>query len=119
MRNRAQDSNGDYLFGRGPSQFLVDSPDAVAQAARTRLELFAGDWFLDAAEGTPYGSDVLGNNTSDLFDAAMTSRILDTPGVAAITDYASSVDPSTRQLRIVATIATAYGSATFSQEFTA
>lgn len=111
MRNRVQDANGDYVFGRGPSQFMVDSADAVAQAARTRLELFTGDWFLDAAEGTPYATDILGNNTAYRFDAAMTARILDTPGVAAITDYASTLDSATRQLRIVATIATVYGSA--------
>jgi hypothetical protein len=109
MRYRAQDNAGDYIFGRGPAQFLVDSPESVAQAAKTRLELFVGDWFLDAAEGTPYRSDILGNNTADLFDAAITSRILDTPGVAAITDYASTVDPATRQLRVVVKIATVFG----------
>lgn len=117
MRYRAQDDLGDYMFGRGASQFLANSPDAVAQACRTRLELFAGQWFLDSDEGTPYGAEVLGSNTADQYDAAIQARILDTPGVAAITDYASTVDRATRQLRIAATISTVYGSSTLTQAY--
>ena len=55
MRNRAMDANGDYQFGRS-GLFLVDSPAGVAQAIKTKLLLAAGEWFLDADEGTPYST---------------------------------------------------------------
>lgn len=115
MRYRTQSPSGDYVFGQGAAQFLVDSPDAVAQAVATRLQLATGDWFLDVTDGTPYASDVLGAGTSTRYDQAIRARILDTPGVVALTDYASTLDRSTRQLTIAATVATIYGAAFISQ----
>jgi hypothetical protein len=115
MRYRTLTPTGDYSFGAGGAQFLVDSPDAVAQAVETRLQLATGDWFLDVTEGTPYATDILGAGTATRYDAALRARILDTPGVAALVDYASTLDRSTRQLRVAATISTIYGNATISQ----
>lgn len=42
MRYRREDENGDYTFGRGDSGFFVDCPEAVAQAVKTRLQLWQG-----------------------------------------------------------------------------
>lgn len=115
MRYRTLAPGGDYTFGQGGAQFLVDSPDAVAQAVATRLSLASGDWFLDVTEGTPYATDILGAGTATRYDQALRQRILDTPGVAALVDYASTLDRSTRKLTVAATVSTVYGNATFTQ----
>jgi hypothetical protein len=107
MRYRALDANGDYTFGRGSANFLVDTPAAVGQAVKTRLGLMAGEWFLDVTEGTPYGTEILGAHTQATYDAAVRARVLDTPGVLSITSYSSS--NVNRSLRIQMTIETIYG----------
>src|SRR5260364_424406 len=54
MRYRRLDAAGDYAFGRGLSDFEQDTPEAVAQAVKTRLALRFGEWFLDTSDGTPW-----------------------------------------------------------------
>ena len=107
MRYRALDADGDMTFGHGQSDFLIDTPEAVAQAASTRLRLLTGEWFLDVEEGTPYATQILGNNTTPTYDEAIRERILDTQGVESIEDYSSSV--AGRQLTVQATVNTVYG----------
>ena len=114
MKYRALSPTGDYVFGQGPSEFLSNSPATVAQAVRTRLLLFTGEWFLDLNEGTPYEQKILGKNTQPLYDQAFRERILGTPGVLSITDYASYLSAD-RHLSVQATIDTLYGSATIQQ----
>jgi len=116
MRNRALSPSGDFQFGLSDAQFLVNSPEAVAQAVRTRLELRTGEWFLDLLDGTPYREKILGENTQPLYDQAIQERIAGTPGVLAITDYSSTLDRS-RKLSVSATISTIYGIATIHQGF--
>ncbi|SUP81231.1 Uncharacterised protein [Yersinia pseudotuberculosis] len=67
MRYRREDESGDYTFGQGDNTFLIDSPEAVAQAVKTRFELWRGQWFLDLTEGTPYIQSVLGKQRSDVY----------------------------------------------------
>jgi hypothetical protein len=112
VRYRALDSSGDYSFGRGQDNFLVDQPETVAQAIRTRLLLMTGEWFLDVTEGTPYTTDVVGEHTQFTYDAAIQSRVTETPGVLQITTYTSSV--VNRALSIDMTVDTIYGPARLS-----
>lgn len=115
MRYRQLGAEGDYQFGRS-GLFLINSPAAVAQAIKTRLKLWTGEWFLDSEEGTPYATEILGTGTSDTRDLAVRSRILDTVGVKEITDYSSSMSP-TRQFVVSVTVATIYGSTSLIVEF--
>lgn len=112
MRYRRQDDNGDYVFGQGSSEFLVDVPDAVAQAVLTRLKLVRGEWYLNADEGTPWLTQVLGEGTLDTYDLALQEVILDTPGVLQIDSYASVLDGATRALTVAAVLTTIYGETT-------
>lgn len=107
---RQLDTNLDYVFGQR-TRFLVDTPEAVAQAINTRLLLWAGEWFLDLSEGTPYLQEILGYGTQDSRDIAIKERVLGTPGVLSIVQYSSSVQ--NRKLRVECTVRTQFGDTTF------
>ena len=111
MRYRALDAAGDMQFGRGASLFLRNSPEAVAQAIRTRLLLFQGEWFADTAAGTAWNSRVLGERTEDARLPELRARILGTPGVRALLALAAGFDAGARRLRVAADVDTIYGAA--------
>jgi hypothetical protein len=112
MRYRALSSDGDFSFGRGGNNFLVNTPETVAQAVKTRLGLITGEWFLDVTEGVPYTTDVLGTGTSESYDLAIQDRVLGTEGVTEILGYVSDVNKETRALSVEIVIDTVYGQAT-------
>lgn len=114
MRYRAMSPSGDYIFGPG-SYFLVNSPEAVAQAVQTRMTLYVGEWFLDTREGLDK-SLILGNNTAATRDPEIQQRILGTAGVKSLLSYQSSVDEQ-RNFTVQAVIDTIYGEATIQQVF--
>ena len=107
MRYRKLSDTGDYTFGQGQANFLIDSPDAVAQAIQTRLLLMTGEWFLDTTDGTPYATQILGMNTAATRDLAVKRRVLQTPGVKQITSYSSQVVD--RKFSVSVTVDTIYG----------
>ena len=111
MRYRQLSATGDYTVGL---PFYTNSPNAVAQAIETRLKLWLGEWFVDQTDGTPWLTQILGPRASRNPDAAIKQRILGTPGVVSIQSYSSSYDGSTRNLTVLATVQTHYGSTTVS-----
>jgi hypothetical protein len=108
MRYRRLDS-GDMTFGRGASDFLVNSPETVAQAVRTRLGLQLGDWFLNNQEGIDWRARVLGKYTIDTRDLTIRDRILGTLGVTGISNYVSLLNVDNRAFTVSVTIDTIYG----------
>jgi hypothetical protein len=112
MRYRSEDASGDYTFGLNGTNFLIDSPETVAQAVKTRLGLIQGEWFLDQTAGTPYNTEILGAHTQATRDLALQTIILDTQGVTEILEYASYLNPATRAFTWAATIDTEYGTTT-------
>lgn len=110
MRYRALSPTGDYQFGKSDAHFLVNTPEAVAQAVRTRFDLHTGEWYLDLLEGTPYETKILGENTQPVYDQVIQERILGTEGVLTIKEYASVLDEN-RRLTVSATLDTVYGEA--------
>lgn len=110
MRYRKLTSDGDYSFGQGPRDFLVNTPEAVGQLVKTRMQLFTGEWFLNLLEGLPYNPEVLGMGTGPTYDAAIRQHIRETQGVLNISEYNSLLDRSTRHLTATAKINTIYGS---------
>lgn len=109
MRYRKLDANGDYSLGGGLAAFFVNSPDAVAQAVKTRLMLWQAEWFLDTTDGTAWATEVLGPRTSATRDAVIRNRILTTPGVNVILSYSSSFDSPSRTFRVSVSLDTIYG----------
>lgn len=110
---RKQDSNGDMVFGKGANNFLVNSPDGVAQAVLTSLKLFQGEWLLDTTAGVPYSTKILGFGNVPFYDATIQEAILNTAGVLSITSYTSYLTQD-RKLTVNVTINTDYGQAIMS-----
>lgn len=130
MRLRKQTASGDYIFGHNAADFWHNQIEGVAQAVKTRLLLYAGEWFLDRNEGTPWGGfpldpavvrqgQILGEHTRLSRDVALQRRVLGTPGVSLINSYTSSTDPDARRFTASMTITTIYGPFTLSVRPTA
>ena len=109
MRYRKLDDNNDYRFGHGNNDFYQDTPEAVAQSVATRLRMLLGEWFLDTTDGTPWATEILGEQTRLTYDMAIRRRVLLAPGVTQITDYQSFNDGQTRHLSVNLAIDTVYG----------
>lgn len=116
MRYRREDSDGDYTFGQGDDTWLINSPECVAQAVKTRFELWYGQWFLDLTEGTPWIQSVLGKQRPEVYNLAIRQRILETQGVNSIIDFDTTLNTSSRRVIFTATIDTIYGTTTVTSE---
>lgn len=112
MRYRKLDENGDYVFGNGQDDFLKNSPEAVAQAVKTRLLLWKEEWFLDVEEGTPYLQGVIGKHSEETRNTVLRTRILNTEGMRSILSFENIIDPETRKLSLSVSIDTIYGNTT-------
>jgi hypothetical protein len=110
VKYRRLDNNGDFSFGHGAQDYLVDSPAAVAQAIKTTLALYQGEWFLDTTVGIPYITDVLGYGTQGLYDTLIQSTVASVQGVDSIISYTSSLDHFTRVLTVTMEVKTIFGS---------
>lgn len=119
LRVRALDANGDYRFGGGIGEFLIDSPEAVAQKIKTRMALWQGEFFLDSLAGTPWMQQILGRHASGpplapqqsvsmIYDVALKQVLSATRGVSQILSYSSSFDGNARTLTVSATVLTIF-----------
>jgi hypothetical protein len=107
MRVRAEDSNGDYTFGRGSGNFLVDTPAVVGQLVANELGLMEGEWFLDKTAGTPWWQKIIGYGGN--YDTALRGVILGVNGVTGLTNYSSTLSPDSRALTVVGNLQTVFG----------
>lgn len=99
------------VFGGGLNDFFINSPNGVAQAVKTRLNMYVGDWYLNTLDGTPWDTKVLGKYTGSIRDPALRARILGTTGLLAITGYDSQFNDTTRRFAVSVSISTIYGAA--------
>lgn len=111
MKYRTLSPSGDYVFGRGTGSILTDSPQAVGQAAYTRLRLQAGEVFWSVDSGVPYETNVVGYGDKRDRDAVILAALLGTQGVFEVLSFDSQIDPTTRRYGFSATLQTIYGSA--------
>lgn len=111
MRVRALTATGDMAFGRSQGNYYRDQAEAVAQVVKTRLNLLLGEFFLDTADGTAWKTKVFGRNTASTYDVVIRARILNSPGVTAISEYSSDVVRAARALNVQVTVLSLYGPA--------
>ena len=80
---------------------LVDGVEAIRQELQIRYRFFAGEWFLDPDEGTPYIRDVLKKNPNEGQMRAMLSEVArTTPGVESVDDLQLDLDGANRLLTV-------------------
>jgi hypothetical protein len=109
MRYRKLAPDGDYSFGNGQQDFYRDVPEAVGQAAKTRLLLWLGEWFLDIEEGTPFMQGILGKYSVQDANVTIQDRAINTQGMVDIKNYVSTFEPDSRGLSAQFDIDTIYG----------
>lgn len=116
MRYRRETADGGYTFGSGDNSWLINSPEAVAQAVKTRFELWRGQWFLDTTAGMPWAQSILGKHDPTTYGIIIRKYILETRGVRSILSFNSTVNSLTRRVQFTAEIDTIYGTTTVSAE---
>lgn len=112
MRYRKLSDDGDFSFGLGKTNYYISVPDAVAQAALTKLRLFFQEWELDTTDGTRWKSDILGaNKTDDQILIEIRRRLNQVPHVRSIDSLTLGHDKNSRSLTITAYLTTDFGQA--------
>lgn len=109
MRYRQLSPTGDYMFGSGQKNFLINSPEAVAQKVVTVFRLWLGEWFLNTDDGTPYLQGILNKHSQDEADTTFQSQIATIEEVIGVIDFSSSIDPLTRKYSVSFKLNTIYG----------
>ena len=109
MKVRILSPSGDYTFGQSQLNFYSNVPAAPAQVAKTSLELWQGEWYLDLSEGTPYLTGVLGKHSQTMADAVIKNQVLNAQGITGVSNFQSSIDTKTRQYSVQMTVSTIYG----------
>lgn len=107
MRYRKLDDDGDYVFGNGSAVFLTDA-EAVAQAIKTRIMHWTGEWWEDMNSGTPM-QNIIGSRNLQYADEAIRKRVLDTQHVQSIIFWDSSFNQDSRSLKVAMAVETDYG----------
>lgn len=107
MRIRAIDESGDWKFGKGRQDYLLDL-DALKVNLETRLKSWKGNCFFDLSAGVDY-NNFLDVGTKDLLDRDVKRVILQTEGVILMNSYSSVLDRNSRNLTIECNIVTIFG----------
>lgn len=113
MRYRRLDKNGDYSFGNGQYDFLVDI-EAVPQAIKTKLNLFEGEWWEDLKEGFPFYQDIAASfirkdEDKDIITRICCNRISDVQQVNSFLSINANFDNEKRKYSLTVDVDTEYG----------
>lgn len=107
MTVRKLDDNGD-IATQGVQ--FISGREEVAQTILTRLRLFLGEYFRNIQDGTPWYEQILGKQVNlDAAEAAIRSRIVNTPDVVRLTRFSADFDINTRTYTVSAGVLTKYG----------
>lgn len=74
MKYRKLTSTGDYSFGSGGNDY-ADGNEAVAQAIKTKLLLFYGEWWENLGEGIPMFQSVLGQTNPETIKSSLSMLV--------------------------------------------
>jgi hypothetical protein len=116
MRDLKLDINGDLAI-EGGDLVIVSGAECLAQYLRTRLRLFAGEWFLDTRLGVPYFEQILVKSPDlSLIETGIKAVVLETPGVLALTAFEMTHDRAARTLTVSFTVSTDDGELSLENE---
>lgn len=113
-------SDHDMAFGNGMGDYLEDSdgnPEAIAQAIKTHLLLFLGEWWRNSLSGMPMWQRIIGQRPQNksIVDRIIIDRIKDTKlsdgryAVISVSNVDSTFDPETREYQFQCTVDTVFG----------
>lgn len=110
MKYRKLDENGDYAFGNNSYDY-IEKDEAIAQAIKTKLYLFYGEWWEDISLGLPMFQSILGqvsnNNLRQTVILLCAEQISLVEGVTSVDSI--SVDISARKLGLTIDVTTENG----------
>lgn len=110
MKYRKLDKNGDYVFGNNSYDY-IEKDEAIAQAIKTKLYLFYGEWWEDISLGLPMFQSILGQvSNSNLRQTVIllcAEQINLVEGVTSVDSI--SVDISARKLGLTIDVTTENG----------
>lgn len=112
MKYRRVDSNGDYVFGNGLSDFSSDV-EAVGQAITTKILLLKNEWWENLEAGTDLFQSILTQNLTtegiNAIDIIIKDRILEVKDVATIKEFKSQVNRNAKTYTANLLIETTFG----------
>lgn len=80
---------------------LVQDVDYYVEKLKVKLLFFRGEWYADGDEGIPFIEEIYVKNPDlSIIDDLFKTQILDTEGIAEITEYESRFDAKTRILNL-------------------
>lgn len=110
MRVRLIDSNGDWVYGQGLSNYARDV-EAVKYDIRMRLKSWQGDCFFSLEDGIPWNVYLSSKgNLQIVIETEIRSILLQTQDVVGVLDLSTTFSTDSRKLQIQAVIDTIYGS---------
>jgi|GEM_PF-755017 len=98
MKVSALDSNKDWRFGNGLSDYISNS-EAIRQNVETRIKSFANDWFLDTDANIDWITYLGQKNNRGLILSEIERVVLATDGVMQILEI--SVDEVVSRYAII------------------
>lgn len=106
MRVRGLDANGDWLFGKGKSDYKYDQL-ALAQIIQTRLSSFINDCFFATNDNIDWFTLMGSRNLRDL-RLAIAATILNTEGVNSIAELSVDINAE-RKVTIQYSVLSVFG----------
>lgn len=103
---RSLDDSGDWTFGKGRNNYLVDNK-AIMQSIATRLRSFLGDCFFAPAAGLDW-FNLLGAKDKIALELGVRTTILNTAGVKSIVSVNIALDETTRLITMSYTVTTVF-----------
>lgn len=101
MSSFLQTVTGDLAITLGKLSLVTDPSTAGAQKIRNQLNIFLGEWYLDARVGVPYFSQVFVENPDiGLIQQLIRGIILNTAGVQSVQRVTVSVNRADRSMLI-------------------
>ncbi|MDK1020043.1 MAG: hypothetical protein QGD90_00205 [Candidatus Hydrogenedentes bacterium] len=106
-------TTNDLVF-TGRNLTTVSGAALVAQRLKVILQLFKGEWFLDADAGIPWFQEILEKGVDvTVVDAILRAAILGVTDVNRLLIYSSEIDAAARTISVAFTVDTVYGPVVF------
>lgn len=94
----------------------VSGSALVAQRLKVILQLFKGEWFLDADAGIPWYQEILEKGVDPtVVDSILRDAIVSVTDVNRLLVYSSEIDAAARTISVAFTVDTVYGPVVFEE----